>query len=89
MCGVHVPHTEAAPPGDVLRALQACGVIYAYGQQAFPPACYPFETGCLPLSCSGNPGVNDGSHRGANWKRLGQRAATTSSRACAWGTLAR
>ena len=27
---------------------------------------YPFDTVCLPLSCSGNPGVNGESYRGAN-----------------------
>ena len=27
-----------------------------------------FETGCLPLNYSGNPGVNGASYRGANWK---------------------
>ena len=35
----------------------------------------PFETGCLPLSYSGNPGVNDESHRGcAHGQRLRQVA---------------
>jgi hypothetical protein len=33
----------------------------------------PCETGCSPLSYSGNPGVNDESYRGANWKRPGHR----------------
>ena len=28
---------------------------------------HPFDTGCLPLSYSGNPGVNGVSHRGANF----------------------
>jgi hypothetical protein len=28
---------------------------------------YPFETDWLPLSYSGNPGVNDEPDRGANW----------------------
>jgi hypothetical protein len=27
---------------------------------------HPFDTGCLPLSCSGNPGVNGVFYRGAN-----------------------
>jgi hypothetical protein len=36
--------------------------------------CTSFKTVYLPLSCSGNPGVNGESYRGANWKRLGHAA---------------
>jgi hypothetical protein len=38
--------------------------------------CYPLETVYSPLSCSDNLGVNVESHRGANWKRLGQNGCT-------------
>ena len=31
--------------------------------------CHPFKTVCLPLSYSGNPGVNILSHRGNAWGR--------------------
>jgi hypothetical protein len=30
----------------------------------------PFNTGCLPLSYSGNPGVTGVSHKGVNWVQL-------------------
>ena len=33
---------------------------------------HPFETVCLPLSYSGNPGVNGVSDRGVNGRRSGQ-----------------
>jgi hypothetical protein len=37
----------------------------------------PFNTGCLPLNHSGNPGVNGVSYRGVNGKRLAQARTTT------------
>ena len=33
-----------------------------------PPS--PFDIGCLPLSCSGDPGVKGDLYKGANRKRL-------------------
>jgi hypothetical protein len=37
----------------------------------------PFKTVYLPLSYIGNPGVNDESYRGVNWKRLGAPGRTS------------
>ena len=45
--------------------------VWEGSANGFPIATYPFDTGCLPLSYSGDPGVNGVSHRGANGKRLG------------------
>ena len=41
---------------------------------AFSVDTHPFNTVCLPLSYSGNPGVTDEYYRGANWKRHGSGA---------------
>ena len=35
-----------------------------------------WNTGCLPLKCSGNPGVNGVPYRGVHGKRSGQGEAT-------------
>ena len=51
---------------------------------------FPFNTGCLLLNYSGNPGVNYESYRGANGKRSGQaspRYDMSSYFSFVWGAL--
>jgi hypothetical protein len=48
--------------------------------ERFQLTLHPFKTDYLPLSYSGNPGVNDESYGGVNWKRLGQYLFTLTSR---------
>ena len=52
-------------PSYPVKAAGAAAPIPAPGERAFPVDTHPFNTGCLPLSYSGNPGVNIVSYREA------------------------
>jgi hypothetical protein len=45
------------------------GLAVCFGFEVIEKHGNPFNSGCLPLNYSGNPGVNGVSHRGVNGER--------------------
>jgi hypothetical protein len=65
---IHILHDQVGSPNLALGVASICGALLAQVP-------VPFNTGCLPLSYSGNPGANDESDRGQTGNVVGSGCA--------------